>query len=59
MKEIIYDGIAELLQAFGLDGQKCVPTLRFLEDVAANFQIFSAYAFGFYVLAIFDHFGSI
>ena len=59
MKEIIYNGIAELLQDFGLERQKCAQALRIMEDVEANFQIFSAYSFGFFVLAIFDHFGSI
>ena len=59
MKEVVYHGIAEVLASIGFDEQKCAKVIRMTEDVEANFQIFSAYSFGFFVLAIYDHFGSI
>ena len=58
MKEVVYKGLAEVLQAFGYDEIQCAKTIQIMEDVEANFQIFSAYSFGFFVLAIYDHFGS-
>lgn len=59
MKEVVYHGLSELLAAMGFDPVKSAKTVSVMEDVEANFQIFSAYSFGFFVLAIYDHFGSI
>ena len=59
MKEVVYNGVAELLEAFGFDSIECAKVTNVMEDVEANFQIFSTYSFGFFVLAIYDHFGSI
>ena len=59
MKEIVNHPLDEFLPVFGLDQQECTYIIKTMEDVESNFQIFSAYSFGFFVLAIFDHFGSI
>lgn len=59
MKEFVYHGISEVFAEMGLDLQKTQDVVNVMEDVEANSQIFSAYGFGFFVLAIYDHFGSI